>query len=486
MERRRGVIVFALLSIAVILMTSPGCRLNKPDPGGDTSDTVDPEDSGNPPDTGTDTTPTDEDTGSPSPDTGNDTDRDTGPTGGDDADGGSMTEGIPDQITTAGGASFTGEIGAGERRDLDLVAQKGDVIVMHLRRAEGTDWQPGLYLFQPGDSTNKDNRIAWHEPQDDGPAHIPYEDSKLSEGWEFYESGTYQLQLRNMADSSGKLSFELECLGGPCTSSDSNDGNGSDGDGVSATRDNCPSADNAGQQNGDHDIWGDACDSKPNTLTCPNKLSDGDLEQRLRAAYKYYQAMDYDQAREEMFSRIDNDGGTVEAVYTGEMIQTTGIPNPEEYNTEHTWPRSKMKNTDKPSLSDLNHLFPTDATANKKRSNLPFDEVTGTPEWSAGGSKRGPNDRGWKVFEPRDAHKGNAARALFYYAVVYNRDIDIDAERDGWGLGTGEEQTLRNWHKSVDPVNQVDRDRNKAIQNVQGNRNPFVDCPGLVGQISDF
>ena len=475
----------ALAALFTALLTPAACN-GSGDTGGSAEDTATSPPSGSDTDGSPETGTMSEDTTSPGPDTGG-MPEDTGSNGGDT---GRPSGGIPDRITTAGGAGFSGEIDADSRIGIELVAEKGDVITMHLRRAGRTNWKPALYLFRPA-SGSQDERIAWHEPEGDGPAHVPYEDRELSDGWEFYAGGSYRLEIGNLADSPGELTFELECLAGPCTSSDDDDdddggGSGSDQDGVPEAQDNCPATDNAGQANADHDIWGDACDSQPNTLTCPTSLSDGELERRLRAAYAQFDAMDYNQAREELFSRVANHGGTVETAYTGETIRTTGIPDPDEYNTEHTWPRSKMKDEMGRTLSDLNHLYAAADTANKERANLPFAEVTGRVEWSQGGSKRGADKNGWKVFEPRDAHKGDAARALFYYAVIHDREIDIDAEPDGWGIGTGREATLRRWHKSVDPVDGDDESRNRAIQDVQGNRNPFVDCPGLVEQISDF
>jgi endonuclease I len=389
---------------------------------------------------------------------------------------------IPARITTDGGAEFRADIAGGQSETIELVANEGDFVVIRMRAADGTNWSPALYLYEPGQSTSEE-ALVYSEPGEGEEAHIPYQDESLGEGWEFFGAGTYPLVVENRADSGGKLVFELECLDGPCT--DGSNGGGS-GDDIPAAEDNCPETDNPSQDNRDHDIWGDACDPKPAEFECPQDLSGSELEQRLRAAYGNFDVMSYDQARQRMFGSIDNDSGEVTSVYTGQTIQTNTIPDPEEYNTEHTWPRSKMEESEGATFSDLNHLFPADATANKERSNLPFDEVTGYVEWSSGGSRRGENDRGWKVFEPRDAHKGEVARALFYYSVLYDRDIDIDAEPDGWGIGTGDEETLRQWHNNVDPVGQKDRARNEAIQEVQGNRNPFIDCPGLVGDISDF
>ena len=48
------------------------------------------------------------------------------------------------------------------------------------------------------------------------------------------------------------------------------------------------------------------------------------------------------------------------------------------------------------------------------------------------------------------------------------------------------EDDMRSWHKS-DPVDSDEQERNNMIYtNFQHNRNPFIDHPEWVDQISDF
>jgi len=47
------------------------------------------------------------------------------------------------------------------------------------------------------------------------------------------------------------------------------------------------------------------------------------------------------------------------------------------------------------------------------------------------------------------------------------------------------EGVLRQWHREHPPTHREVR-RNDVIEAWQGNRNPFVDHPELVGLISDF
>lgn len=147
-------------------------------------------------------------------------------------------------------------------------------------------------------------------------------------------------------------------------------------------------------------------------------------------------------------------------------------------NTEHTWPQSKFNSAMQKDVqkSDLHHLYPTDSEMNSIRGNHPFGEVD-VPDRalkcpaSKFGSVHGSSE---DYFEPPQGHKGNVARALFYFAVRYKMNID-----------KVQEQFLRDWHRQ-DPPDQFEMDRNEAIFKIQGNRNPFIDHPELVDRISDF
>lgn len=153
-------------------------------------------------------------------------------------------------------------------------------------------------------------------------------------------------------------------------------------------------------------------------------------------------------------------------------------PNHTVINVEHTWPQSRFNRDMDPSAqkSDLHHLFPTDSQMNSSRGNLEFAEVDiSTHNLRCPGAKVGfVKGSHREYFEPPDSHKGNVARALFYFSIRYRMPIS----------GT-EEAFLKKWNEE-DPVDPEEATRNEQIQKIQGNRNPFIDFPDLARKISDF
>ena len=147
-------------------------------------------------------------------------------------------------------------------------------------------------------------------------------------------------------------------------------------------------------------------------------------------------------------------------------------------NCEHTWPQSRFTSRfpAETQKSDLHHLFPTDSKMNSYRSSLRFGEVEKDmeklkcPQNRLG---RGAGAAG-TVFEPPVAHRGNVARAIFYFATRYKMKV-----------GGAEEATLRIWNHE-DPVDAEELKRNDQVEDLQGNRNPFVDFPELIDQVNAF
>ncbi len=186
-------------------------------------------------------------------------------------------------------------------------------------------------------------------------------------------------------------------------------------------------------------------------------------------------------ARDYMFMTLDNQfvngqgatQNTIECVYTGRLgvgyFNRVDCQTNSQFNTEHTFPQAFF-NSNEPMKSDLYHLYPTDDVANNTRASYPFG-VVANPSWSVGGSKYGNG-----IFEPRDAHKGEVARAMLYFVMRYqNYNNFLDSQ----------ESILKQWHKQF-PPNQVEITRANSIFAQQLNHNPFIDYPQLVDRITSF
>jgi len=217
----------------------------------------------------------------------------------------------------------------------------------------------------------------------------------------------------------------------------------------------------------------------PDTLY---RFTQGLIDEPLKTALRTftttgYISLGYNTARDKMFETIDDYGGdTIECVYIGRKIKATNRTEAQNqnFNTEHTLPQSFF-NSNEPMVSDLYHLYPTDAAPNSARSNYAFGLPVTNITYNVGGSKLGKDSEGETVFEPRDVHKGNVARSLFYFCVKYPGGI-------GGYMSTKQENILRNWNNS-DTVNTREMLRNDRISTFQKVRNPFIDHPELVERI---
>ena len=198
--------------------------------------------------------------------------------------------------------------------------------------------------------------------------------------------------------------------------------------------------------------------------------------------------VNYREAREIIMQKLhlkkDVSGFYVSDVYCNlrarRSVGPHKMPSHTVINIEHTWPQSRFskKFSKRIQKADLHHLYPTNSVANSTRGNHTFGEARyGDIGSNCHGSKLGAvkTDNGDViVFDPPKSHKGNVARALFYFSVRY--DIDIPAH---------EERFLRQWNR-LDPVDNEERIRNNKIAKIQGNRNPFVDFPSKADLVSDF
>ena len=173
------------------------------------------------------------------------------------------------------------------------------------------------------------------------------------------------------------------------------------------------------------------------------------------------------------------------------------------YNREHAVCQSWFKSVS-PMYSDVVHVIPTDGYINSRRNNNPFGEVvsdtnrvkTSEQGYSRWGAPRKelvfPDSIAEKVttvFEPNDEVKGDIARIYFYMVTCYEDRATTFTNGTGAYVFNAEGtayEPLRPWvHQmmmrwsAIDPVDSIETARNDSVFVVQGNRNPFVDYPGL-------
>lgn len=165
------------------------------------------------------------------------------------------------------------------------------------------------------------------------------------------------------------------------------------------------------------------------------------------------------------------------------------------YNREHSLPKSYFGGKDAtPMANDAHFVIPTDYYVNNQRGNYFYGETSAAPSFTNGtkiGTSSFPGYSG-TVFEPINEFKGDLARMWLYFITRYeNQLVDFYnlnptiSPFDG-STHNGYQQWIINlllkWHAN-DPVSQREIDRNNAVYNHQGNRNPFIDHPEYVNQI---
>jgi deoxyribonuclease-1 len=227
--------------------------------------------------------------------------------------------------------------------------------------------------------------------------------------------------------------------------------------------------------------------SSNTSFSKPSPLADAKRQAIKTKTLKGHKPLeDYSFARRMLMNKVhlkkDREGHYVEDVYCGQIIHlatANTMPDNNILNTEHTWPQSRFNRSANVTnqKADLHHLYPTNSKANGRRGNDIFTDVsnnnpifTGCPESKFGESVEGRVSG----FEPPDAHKGNVARAIFYFAVRYEMEIS-----------KVEEDVLRHWNQ-MDPVDAEEQKRNDTIETIQGNRNPFIDDAELAELVEDF
>lgn len=221
-----------------------------------------------------------------------------------------------------------------------------------------------------------------------------------------------------------------------------------------------------------------------------NRDEGGSLNDAYKALWTHFKTTD------------KRDNGSVWDMYSNKREMTFGDDQDkgsggktegEYYNREHSFPNSWFGGKVMPMYTDLHHMYPTDKLVNNKRGNNPFGETNGESfksenNFSKLGACTYPGYTG-TVFEPNDEYKGDFARTYFYMATCYEEKLadwynNYSESRPTLngksypGLSEWQLEMLMKWAK-MDRVSKKEIDRNNAVYDIQKNRNPFIDYPGL-------
>lgn len=225
-----------------------------------------------------------------------------------------------------------------------------------------------------------------------------------------------------------------------------------------------------------------------------------ELKNKLVETYKPQVVLSYNDARDKMYGLIDNKNDSLICVYSGYRIFVPyNDPSPRNFtnaanpiiNCEHTWPKSKGALENTQSFSNMHHLFPTNAVPNAGRGNLPFSEIDDnqTDKWylnatisstipSANIDSYSELDEN-KSFEPPEDHKGNVARAMFYFYTMYQQQADNEDPN----FFSIQKDVFRQWNM-LDPVDEAEILRTNQIAVYQDNKaNPFIIDTTLIGRV---
>lgn len=240
--------------------------------------------------------------------------------------------------------------------------------------------------------------------------------------------------------------------------------------------------------------------------------SDAQLKGTLKSIIRQHTVIPYSSGTWEVFYYSDRDTNTNLCMdmycddwkpFTTPGAEVSGC------NVEHSFAKSWWGGAEVDAYKDCYHLNPSNKAANSARSNYPLGNVE-TPTKEVGSLKIGKRhhdglNEDHFIWEPKDEYKGDFARAYFYMATCYGRDLngnvpDLKAY-NGWRLDNkdvGSRYAMQNdtylefqdweievliqWHRQ-DPVSSKEIDRADAVNHFQHNRNPFIDYPCLAEYI---
>lgn len=160
-------------------------------------------------------------------------------------------------------------------------------------------------------------------------------------------------------------------------------------------------------------------------------------------------------------------------------------------NIEHSLANSWWGGTKNQAYKDIHHLMPCETKINNAKGNFGMGKVTSTKTnngCTKVGTGPGAGGESIQMWEPDDKWKGDFARVYFYMVTCYS---NLTWKSEGLNSLTNTDwPTLQPWAYELylqwdkeDPIDDIERTRNEVVYQIQGNRNPFIDIPGLAEYI---
>ncbi len=186
-----------------------------------------------------------------------------------------------------------------------------------------------------------------------------------------------------------------------------------------------------------------------------------------------------------VFDKTDKNpnGSGMVLFYTGTVVSSFSSSGA---NREHVWPKNggKAFSAESECGSDAHHLRPCDQTLNSSRGSLSYGEVTDSVVKQGGSTSYGNLCyRGGSFFYPGKGYRGATARILMYVQTRWGNKFNLQfVDGAGHSKTIGDFKTLMKWHLEEVPT-QEEINRNQAVYEIQGNRNPFIDHPEYAAYI---
>ena len=158
----------------------------------------------------------------------------------------------------------------------------------------------------------------------------------------------------------------------------------------------------------------------------------------LRTHYTPTQTLGYSNARDTLYSQIDNNGLNLSCIYSNFTVTLDPTIDPSisafqggnGINAEHVYPQSKGASQE-PARSDMHNIRPSRVQVNSARGSCVFDEVadSDTEFWfylntqlttipNSNIDQYSEKDEEDCRFEPQESSKGDIARAVFYFYTI--------------------------------------------------------------------